>query len=146
MEFFAKHFQEISATELYEILKARYAIFTMEQGIVCQDMDGIDYDCLHCFLWEDGQVRACLRAFYTDKARTSVKIGRVLTMTHGLGHGQVLMERSLAAIRQALPHQHLYVHSQVRASGFYEKFGFVARGEVFDEADVPHIEMVYQPS
>ena len=45
----AKHFNELTTKELYEILKARAAIFIMEQNIQYQDMDDIDYESLHCF-------------------------------------------------------------------------------------------------
>jgi predicted GNAT family N-acyltransferase len=34
------------------------------------------------------------------------------------------------------------LHAQCNAKGFYEKSGFVPRGDVFMEADIPHIEMV----
>ena len=144
MKFIAKHFSELSTSELYEILKSRYEIFTLEQKMLEQDMDGIDYDCLHCFLWENGRAVACLRAFYSDGEKTKVKIGRVLTLTHGKGHGQLLMECSLAAIREKMPHELLYVYAQTQAAGYYEKFGFYAVGEEFDEAGIPHIKMVYQ--
>ena len=50
MELLIKHFAELSARELYEIVRARQEIFLMEQGIVCRDFDGVDYDALHCFL------------------------------------------------------------------------------------------------
>jgi predicted GNAT family N-acyltransferase len=36
----------------------------------------------------------------------------------------------------------LHLHVRVDAQPFYEKFGFSARGPVFDEAGSPHIEMV----
>ena len=39
MELFAKSFEELDTTELYEILKARAEIFVMEQNIMYQDMD-----------------------------------------------------------------------------------------------------------
>ena len=144
MKFVAKFFSELSPAELYEILRARAEIFLLEQGIHEQDLDGIDYDCLHCFLWEDGKAIATLRAFYSDEVKTKVKIGRVVTITHGKGHGKLLMEGSLAAIREKLPHQTLYVHAQVRAAGYYAKFGFSPVGEEFDEAGIPHIEMINQ--
>ena len=44
MEFFAKTFDELTTKELYEILKSRSQIFTIEQNIHCQDMDDIDYN------------------------------------------------------------------------------------------------------
>ena len=49
MDFFAKRFDELSTTELYEILKARSEIFVMEQNIHYQDMDDVDCRSLHCF-------------------------------------------------------------------------------------------------
>ena len=144
MTFIAKHFSDLTPAELYEILRARAEIFLLEQGIHEQDLDGIDYDCLHCFLWEDGKAVGTLRAFYTDPEKTKVKIGRVVTLTHGKGHGKLLMEGSLHAIKQQLPHKTLYVHAQTRAAGYYAKFGFSPVGEEFDEAGIPHIEMIYQ--
>ena len=45
--FVAKTFDELSTKELYEILKARAAVFVVEQNIVYQDMDDKDYDSLH---------------------------------------------------------------------------------------------------
>ncbi len=144
MEFIAKRFDELSPAELYEILRARAEIFLLEQHIIEQDMDGIDYDCLHCFLWEDGKAVATLRAFYSDEAKTKVKIGRVVTITHGKGHGKLLMEGSLAAIKEQMPYETLYVHAQTQAAGYYERFGFSPIGAEFDEAGIPHIEMIYK--
>lgn len=53
MNITAKKFDELTTTELYEILKARAEIFIMEQNINYQDMDDIDYGSLHCFI-KDG--------------------------------------------------------------------------------------------
>ena len=62
MEFFAKTFDELTTKELYEILKSRSQIFTIEQNIHCQDMDDIDYNSLHCYIMDDNKVVAYLRA------------------------------------------------------------------------------------
>lgn len=56
MKLTVKKFQELTTTELYEILKARAEIFIMEQDINYQDMDDIDYKSLHCFLQK---IRKC---------------------------------------------------------------------------------------
>ena len=62
MEFFAKTFDELTTKELYEILKSRSQIFTIEQNIHCQDMDDIDYNSLHCYIMDDNKVVAYLRS------------------------------------------------------------------------------------
>jgi ElaA protein len=139
MTFYAKKFDELTTRELYEILRSRAEIFVVEQKISYVDMDGIDYNCLHCFIEDRGRVTACLRAFYDEDG--SVKIGRVLTLAHGGGLGRRLMERSLEAIREKLPANLIYVNAQEHAVGFYEKLGFVGVSEVFYEENIPHIRM-----
>ena len=50
MRFVSKFFEELTITELYEILKAREAVFLLEQRCICQDLDDMDYRSLHIFL------------------------------------------------------------------------------------------------
>lgn len=40
----------------------------------------------------------------------------------------------------------IYLHAQVTAVGFYEKFGFVKEGPLFSEAGIDHFVMVYCPT
>ena len=142
MKFFAKFFDELELRELYEILRVRSEIFLLEQNIVCQDMDRVDYSCLHCFLKENERVIACLRVFLAENEKDTVYMGRVLTVSHGKGDGRVLMEKSLKEIEEKFPHKKLALHAQTYAKGFYEKFGFASEGEEFLEEGVPHILMV----
>ena len=94
----AKKFDELSAKEIYEILKARAAIFVVEQQIVYQDMDDRDFESLHVFCEENGIVTAYLRAF--EVAPDVVKMGRVLTLQHGQGLGKKLLEFGLEEIKK----------------------------------------------
>ena len=139
MEFIAKTFDELNTSELYELLRARFEIFVTEQKIMYQDMDGIDREALHCFLWDKDTVLACLRACREDE--DTVKIGRVLSIRHGEGLGQRLMEQSLPAIVKRFPCKKLRISSQKHAVGFYELFGFRCVSDEFLEADIPHIYM-----
>ncbi len=142
MELKAKWFDELTTRELYEILRSRAEIFLLEQGIVCQDLDGMDYESLHCFYEKDGRVIACLRAYLTEEGK--VKIGRVLTLTHKTGLGGALMSSALSVIKEKWPEKEIIVHAQLQAQGFYEKQGFVPTSPVFDEEGVPHIAMCLQ--
>jgi len=141
MEFYAKTFDELSGSEIYEILKSRAEIFIMEQKIFYLDMDDIDYDALHCFIKDGNRVIACLRAYYCDEQKTKVKIGRVLTTSHGNGIGKMLMEKSISAIKQHYGCDRIYINSQKHAIGFYEKSGFKVTSEKFMEAGIPHKSM-----
>ncbi len=139
MELFAKSFEELDTTELYEILKARAEIFVMEQNIMYQDMDDIDYRSLHCFFMDEGKVTAYLRAFYQEK--DVVKIGRVLTLKHGDGIGKELMLQSLKAIEAKMKYKKITMDAQKHAVGFYEKFGFKVTSDAFLEEQVVHVVM-----
>ena len=142
MNFYAKKFDELSTRELYEILRSRAEIFVAEQNIRYIDMDGIDYNCLHCYTEDGGRVIAYLRAFYDNDG--SVKIGRVLTISHGRGVGRVLMESALSAIKEKMPTHLIYVNAQEHAVGFYKKLGFTVVSDVFYEEGIPHYRMEFE--
>ena len=120
LDFYAKLFNELSPTEVYEILKARQKVFMVEQKIICVDTDDIDYRSLHCFFMRNGVVEAYLRAFYDESRPATVTIGRVLTITRGKGIGRQLMERAIAV---------------------YEKIGFKTVSGEYLEEGVVHVDM-----
>lgn len=138
MTFKAKLFGELTAAEMYEILKARSRVFQLEQNIHYLDEDDTDYDCLHCFFEENGQVAAYLRAF-PDNGK--IRFGRVLTITHGQGHGRLLMARSVEAARERLGECAIIMDAQKHAEGFYKKLGFVTTSREFLEEGIVHVVM-----
>lgn len=139
--FQAKYFNELTNKELYEILKSRIDIFTVEQNIIYQDMDNIDYDSLHLFFMEEERVSAYLRVFYLDEEKKIVKIGRVLTLKHGCGKGRELLEKSLPVIKNKMKCKKICLDAQKYAVGFYEKFGFKVTSGDFLEEGIIHNKM-----
>ncbi len=145
MEFKAKTFEELSGCEVYEILKARAAVFVKEQGISYVDEDDVDYQSLHCFFWDDGRVRGYLRAYHDDRHNGDISIGRVLTTEHGKGIGTSLMKQSIPAIKKRLQCDRLRMDAQKHAVSFYERLGFkVTSGEYLEEG-VVHVDMELKP-
>ena len=139
MNFSAKIFSELSLIELYEIIKSRSEIFLLEQNIICQDLDDIDYSSIHCFFFDGKRVLAYLRAFCLDE--DVITIGRVLTLEHGKGLGSELMKRSIKEIQRRFVCKKISIHAQKQAVGFYEKIGFhIVSGEFLEEG-VIHVTM-----
>ncbi len=138
LEFKVKIFDELTVYEIYEILKSRSAVFMLEQGIICQDMDDVDKIAHHCFLEEDGRIIAYLRAFMKDG---SAYIGRVLTTERNKGFGRELMEKSIAYIKENFDTDTIVLHSQSAVSEFYRKLGFIKSSDEFLEEGVCHVEM-----
>ena len=138
MKLTIKHFDELTAREIYEIVRARQEIFLMEQRIICRDFDGIDYNCLHCCLLEGEKVVAYMRAFMQDG---EIHLGRFLTVRHGEGIGRRLMEESLPVVKERLGCEKITFHAQRHAEGFYQKLGFVTVSDVFLEEGIEHVIM-----
>ena len=137
----AKRFGELTTTELYEIIRARSRVFLLEQGIICQDLDRVDYDALHCFIEKDGEVIAYLRAFPKERSPDTVKVGRVLSVTHGIGLGTRVMTESVPKIKETFGCKKITLNAQKHAQGFYEKLGYrVVSGEFLEEG-VVHVKM-----
>lgn len=141
MQFVCKFFSELTVNELYEIVRARTEVFLLEQKIICQDFDGEDYNALHCFILDNYKVVAYLRAYKIDD--NAVKIGRVLTTTHGLGLGKDLMQKSMPIILDKFKNLKITLNAQSYAKGFYEKCGFKVVSNEFLEENVPHVKMEY---
>ena len=138
-----KTFDELNAYELYEIIKSRNEVFLLEQNIVCQDLDDVDYRAFHFFTEEEGRVTSYLRAFYTNEEKNRLKIGRVLTLNRGKGDGRRLMEKAFCYFKECGAEK-ITVNAQTQAKGFYEKLGFKVCSDEFLEEGVPHIAMEYE--
>lgn len=139
VHFQSKPFSLLTTKELYEILKARFTVFVAEQHIHYVDEDNIDYLATHFSLRQKGLVIAYARMFpYKEKGVYT--IGRMLTLERGQGFAKYLMEQivSEARARQA---NTLRLLAQVQAAPFYEHLSFHTVGDIFNEAEIPHVLM-----
>ena len=82
-------------------------------------------------------------AIGTGRLLADGHLGRmaVLADWRGKGVGRALLERLLEEAAR-LGREHLALHAQTQASGFYRRFGFVEEGPEFMEAGIPHRTMV----
>lgn len=139
MNFVAKKFEELTNSEVYEILKARAKVFMFEQKIWYLDMDNVDYTADHLFLEENGEVVVYLRAF-KGESDSEIHIGRVLSIEHNIGLGTLLLNKALEYFKENGV-KTVLLNSQKTAVRFYQKFGFNTVGGEFIEAGIPHIKM-----
>ena len=144
MNLVSKYFDELTTVELYELLKVRSEIFVVEQNCIYQDLDDIDYRSLHIFYEADGNVIAYLRAFEKNSSANIVQMGRVLTLTHGIGLGGQLLKEGITQIKEKMNPSAIYIEAQCYAIGFYEREGFVITSDEFLEDGIPHVEMMLQ--
>lgn len=127
----------LTTAEFEQALAVRMQVFVEEQKVpVEEEHDHLDSVAVH------------FGAFCGDKLigtgrvvpeGTTAKIGRVAVLPQYRGKkvGLRLMETMLAWAR-ANGFQEAVLGAQLQAIGFYERLGFVAEGEVFDDAGIPH--------
>lgn len=70
------------------------------------------------------------------------RIGRMAVnrVLRGANLGRDVLQALMQVARQRGDHE-VMLHAQRSAEGFYARFGFVPRGEAFEEAGIVHIEM-----
>ena len=142
MELVVKHFNELSTTELYEILKTRFEIFVIEQECLYQDLDDKDQDAIHVFCWnENGRVAGCLRVFIRDAKNGVIQIGRVVTLEHGKGVGGQILHKGVEIAIEHFKAKKIYLEAQAYATGYYAKDGFEIVSDEFMEDGIPHMKM-----
>lgn len=87
MELFVKQFEELTAGELFEILKLRVSVFVVEQKCAYQEIDDADRAAYHVWLSEEGKIRAYLRVLPAGTVFPEVSIGRVIAVERRKGLG-----------------------------------------------------------
>lgn len=120
----------------------RRAVFIEEQGIAeAEEWDDLDGQAIHLLAWQDGEAVGTARIFLDG---STGKIGRVCVMpaARGTGLGRQLIKAAVDVLRSRHGVLQARLGAQVQAMGFYEKLGFAPVGEVYDDAGIPHQDMV----
>lgn len=143
--FYTKAFNDLTITELYEVLKLRAEVFVVEQNCVYQDMDGKDPDCLHVLGYTRGQLAAYSRLVPAAVSYPEPSIGRVITSTtfRKSGYGKLLMQYSVTEVKKHFNTSVIVISAQHYLEKFYTELGFVTESDMYLEDDIPHIKMRY---
>ncbi len=116
----------------------RRAVFIEEQNVPeTLEWDGQDADAFHFLASIDNAENVG-----TARLLKNGRIGRmaVLKNFRSQGIGTALMHAILALAKEkGLPS--VYLHAQVSAIAFYQRFGFTTTGAEFSEAGIPHCKM-----
>jgi predicted GNAT family N-acyltransferase len=120
----------------------RTRVFVNEQRIPADlEWDEADKDAVHAVAYNRlGQVVATGRLLQAEPG--VAKIGRMAVheVLRGSGYGQQVLH-ALSHAATARGDREVVLHAQRTAAGFYKRLGFQVRGEPFEEAGIPHIEM-----
>lgn len=128
------------ADDLPALLGLRHAVFCVEQGVPQHlERDTHDAAAVHLVVDDGGQVVATCRLVI---APDTVRLGRMAVTRERRGErlGALLLAHAHEVALRAGARQ-VELHAQLAVRGFYERAGYVAEGEVFEEAGIAHIAM-----
>ncbi len=139
-----KSFQQLTITELYDLLQLRTEVFVVEQDCVYQDMDGTDQIAIHLLAYQQKDLVATARIFLPTDNHPNSHIGRVVVKQswrkQQLGHE--LMKNCIQHILTAYPKNTIEISAQQYLIKFYETHGFSTVGQGYLEDGIPHIKML----
>lgn len=146
MNIKVKTFQELTTSELYEILQLRSEVFVVEQNCAYQDVDGKDQKALHIIGIKEGEIVAYTRLFNSGYYFDTPSIGRVVVKENErkYGYGHDIIKASIDTINKEFKTSAITISAQTYLKKFYESHGFVKVGEEYLEDGIPHIKMIIQ--
>ena len=120
-----------------QIRNVRDEVFSKEQGVPRElEFDGLDESAIHSIVFDEGV------EIGTGRMLSNGHIGRIAVKKpyRGKGIGKTIMKSLMdEAIKMQFPE--IWLSSQYHAKGFYEKLGFAAFGDIYQEAGIDHIKM-----
>lgn len=143
MNFIIKSYQELTLTELYQILQLRSEVFVVEQDCVYQDVDFKDQKALHILGFKNDKTIAYTRIFKPGDYFKNASIGRVVVKQseRKFGYGHQIMKVSIDAIKKHFKVDKITISAQKYLQKFYESHQFKQIGEEYLEDGIPHIRM-----
>lgn len=144
LQFKWSRLSALTAFELYEIIKAREAVFVVEQRCSYQETDDLDLNAWHLRVLVNDELAAYARVIEPGSQHRQSSIGRVMTLKKFRGRkiGRALMEQAITFTEQHYPENDIKISAQVHLQKFYQSFGFHASGQPYDEDGIPHIKMI----
>ena len=142
MKLICKHFNDLTAKELYEILRLRVDVFVVEQKCSYSEVDEKDLDAWHLWFEDEDGIAGYLRLLAPGVSFKEASIGRVIAKKRRCGIGSKLMQAGIEKMKEIYGDTDIRIEAQVYAREFYEKAGFVKVSEEFLDDGIPHIEML----
>ena len=121
----------------------RHKVFIEEQGVPEDlELDELDQLAMHALAFQDSKCVGTGRLVSIGGQNGQIGRMAVLPRFRNQGFGRNIL-RKLMAHAQSDGMVSLILHSQVSAIPFYEKQGFQIHGNVYDEAGIPHRNMIH---
>lgn len=137
--------ETVNTEQKLEISKSiREKVFVKEQGVPHDlEMDGYDGDSLAFLIYDKNDDPIATTRVRSTHNGNKIERFAVLKEHRSKGVGQYLISYIVETFIHKNPSVLLYLHAQEAVIAFYEKAGFIIKGDKFEEAGIIHVKMVY---
>lgn len=120
----------------------RKRVFIQEQGVPEElELDEFDLNAQHALAYADSECIGTARLVTLPDNLGRIGRMAVLPRYRGQGIGKQLLG-ALLKVCQSQGIQQIELHAQVTVIPFYEQFEFIVQGDIYDEAGIPHRDMI----
>ena len=124
------------------IFKVRTAVFVEEQQVSREEeFDDFEVSSLH-YLGRIDAIPAGTARWRITKNGIKLERFAVLAPYRKMGIAAAVLQKVLHDVKPL--GTRIYLHAQVTAVGFYERYGFEKEGPMFSEANIDHFTMFYK--
>lgn len=119
----------------------REQVFILEQNVPVElEWDDLDAQCIHCLVFNADKTPIATARIHNEN--TLAHIGRMAVLKPYRQQGVATsMLSSLLEQARLNGVKTVVLNAQTTAIGFYQRAGFVAVGDEFDDAGIPHYKM-----
>ncbi len=143
MNWKVNRFDELTARELHDILKARVDIFVVEQNCAYHEVDGYDPESLHLQLMIDGKLAAYARLMKAGTKYNKASIGRIIVLEEFRNRqlGRQLVQKAIDVMKE-WGTEEIMLQGQTYLRDFYRSFGFEEVSSEYLDDGIPHVDML----
>jgi predicted GNAT family N-acyltransferase len=130
-----------STDELNDVFHIRTEVFVSEQNVPKDlEFDGLDNEATHLIALLNKQPIGCARIRQIGRNKAKLERIAISKPNRNKGYGTNLTNYCINYCKTK--HDTLiFIHAQTSVQKFYERFGFIEEGTIFQEAGIPHIKM-----
>ncbi|HBT59498.1 MAG TPA: GNAT family N-acetyltransferase [Acholeplasmataceae bacterium] len=146
MYIYRKQFNELTVTELYDLLRLRAKVFVVEQQAAYQDLDDKDQESIHLFIKnENNMIVSYIRVLPCGlNYENDASIGRVVTDPdyRNNKYTKALISHGIQIVFNEFKTRTIRISAQTYLINYYSTFGFKVVSEEYLEDGLPHKEML----
>ena len=121
----------------------RYDVFVIGQNCPEEIEWEFEEESTHFLVYDNNEAVATARHRKTKKGYKLERFA-VAESNRGKGYGHIVLKAILEDLQDIT--EMIYMHAQIQVLPFYEKLGFIKKGNVFEEAGIMHYKMVLHTS